>query len=65
MMLYWIVVYISKNHPNSLTIILSNDKNLCSKALMNELLTVSFRPNMSGELIAKLYIMKIFKDLEK
>ena len=46
-------LYFKKNHPNSLTIILSNDKNLCSKALMNELLTVSFRPNMSGELIAK------------
>ncbi|RCK65324.1 Transcriptional protein SWT1, partial [Candida viswanathii] len=47
-------LYFKETHPTRLTIVLSNDKNLCAKALMNELLTVSFRPNMSAELIAQM-----------
>lgn len=39
---------------DALVILLSNDKNLCMKALTNDVLTVSYRKNMSAELIAKM-----------
>mgnify|MGYP000006920654 CR=1 FL=1 len=45
-------LYFKKTYPQSLVILLSNDKNLCAKALSNDVLTVSFRENMSGRLIA-------------
>lgn len=38
----------------ALVILLSNDKNLCTKALTNDILTVSYRKGMSAELIAKI-----------
>ncbi|SCU87362.1 LAME_0D09802g1_1 [Lachancea meyersii CBS 8951] len=37
---------------NLFVILMSNDKNLCLKALTEKILTVSFRPGMSAELIA-------------
>lgn len=37
---------------NALVILLSNDKNLCLKALANDVLTVSYRKDMTASLIA-------------
>jgi rRNA-processing protein FCF1 len=37
---------------NALVILLSNDKNLCMKALANDVLTVSYRKGMTADLIA-------------
>lgn len=45
-------LYFKENYENSLVILLSNDKNLCLKALSNDILTVSYRKTMSAELIA-------------
>ncbi|KAK6198043.1 PIN domain-containing protein [Scheffersomyces amazonensis] len=42
-----------QNHPKSLVVLFSNDKNFCMKALANHILTVSFRKDMTAELIAK------------
>lgn len=46
-------LYFQKNCPHTLQVLMSNDKNLCMKALLNEVLTVSFRPEMSAKLIAE------------
>lgn len=46
-------IYFKENYPNSLVVLLSDDKNLCLKALTNEILTISYRENMTAELIAK------------
>ena len=46
-------LYFKQTYPQSLVILLSNDKNLCAKALSNDVLTVSFREDMSARLIAK------------
>lgn len=45
-------LYFKKSYPNTLQVLLSNDKNFCLKALSNELLTVSYRTDMNAELIA-------------
>ncbi|EGW30096.1 uncharacterized protein SPAPADRAFT_143967 [Spathaspora passalidarum NRRL Y-27907] len=37
----------------NLVVLLSNDKNLCNKALTNDVLTVTFKTGMSAKLIAK------------
>lgn len=42
-----------KERKNCFVILLSNDKNLCLKALTDDILTVSYRDGMTGELIAK------------
>ncbi|GMM56084.1 mRNA-processing endoribonuclease [Maudiozyma humilis] len=42
-----------KERLNCFVLLLSNDKNLCLKALTEEILTVSFRPGMTGDLIAE------------
>ncbi|KAG0661618.1 hypothetical protein C6P45_001295 [Maudiozyma exigua] len=42
-----------KERQNCFVILLSNDKNLCLKALTDDILTVSYRRGMTGELIAK------------
>lgn len=42
-----------KERQNCFVILLSNDKNLCLKALTEDILTVSYRTGMTGELIAK------------
>lgn len=47
-------LYFQKNHPNTLQVLLSNDKNLCLKALSNDLLTVSYRKEMNAKLIAEM-----------
>ncbi|KAG7660601.1 uncharacterized protein J8A68_005867 [[Candida] subhashii] len=47
-------IYFKQTHPHNLVVLLSNDKNLCSKALMNDMLTVSFRKDMTAELIASM-----------
>lgn len=41
-----------ENGGGNLSVLLSDDKNLCVKALVNNVLTVSFRPGMTAELIA-------------
>ena len=43
-----------KERKNCFVILLSNDKNLCLKALTEEVLTVSYRTGMTGELIARI-----------
>ncbi|ONH67254.1 Transcriptional protein SWT1 [Cyberlindnera fabianii] len=42
-----------KEKENALVVLLSNDKNLCMKALTNEVLTVSYRKGMTAELISQ------------
>ena len=46
-------LYLQKFKPRSLIVLLSNDKNLCLKALSHDILTVSFRKSMTGQLIAE------------
>ncbi|CAI5760162.1 unnamed protein product [Candida verbasci] len=46
-------LYFKQKFPQYLTILLSNDKNLCSLALSNDILTVSFNNEMTGEGISK------------
>lgn len=43
-------VYFKENYGN-LVVLLSNDKNLCLKALSNDILTVSFRKEMNADVI--------------
>lgn len=45
-------LYFRQKNPKSLQVLLSNDKNLCLKALLNDVLTVSHRDGMSAETIA-------------
>ncbi|VEU19459.1 DEKNAAC100630 [Brettanomyces naardenensis] len=45
-------LYFKMKHPGSLIILMSNDKNLCVKALTNEILTISYRKGMTSRLIA-------------
>jgi rRNA-processing protein FCF1 len=42
-----------KDRTGALVILLSNDKNLCMKALAHEILTVSYRKGMTADLIAR------------
>lgn len=42
-----------KQNTKSLVILFSNDKNLCVKALSNEILTVSYKEGMDAELICR------------
>ncbi|WEJ97714.1 hypothetical protein PSN45_005273 [Yamadazyma tenuis] len=46
-------LFFKQNYPANLVVLLSNDKNLCLKALSNEVLTVSYRPTMSAKLIGE------------
>lgn len=41
-----------ENGGNNMVVLLSNDKNLCVKALVNNVLTISYRPGMTADLIA-------------
>lgn len=41
-----------ENGGNNMVVLLSNDKNLCVKALVNNVLTISYRNGMTAELIA-------------
>jgi len=45
-------LYLQMKCPRSLVILMSNDKNLCVKALSNDILTISYRRGMTAELIA-------------
>lgn len=45
-------LYLKECHANSLIVLFSNDKNLCTKALANGVLTVSYKKHMTSELIA-------------
>ncbi|SGZ57904.1 CIC11C00000002439 [Sungouiella intermedia] len=47
-------LYFQKHKPHTLQVLMSNDKNLCMKALLNNVLTVSFRDEMSAKLIAEM-----------
>ncbi|GEQ67171.1 hypothetical protein JCM33374_g834 [Metschnikowia sp. JCM 33374] len=46
-------LYYKSEYKHTLQILFSNDKNLCSKALMNEVLTISYQKGMSSQLIAE------------
>lgn len=46
-------LYFKGAFPNTLHVILSNDKNLCMKALLSDILTISHRPGMEAKVIAK------------
>lgn len=39
--------------PQTLHVVLSDDKNLCAKALLNDILTISYRDEMDAQMIAK------------
>jgi hypothetical protein len=47
-------LYLQQQHPKSVVVLLSNDKNFCLKALSNDVLTVSYRPGMSAQNIAQM-----------
>lgn len=47
-------LYLQQQHPKSVVVLLSNDKNFCLKALSNDVLTVSYRPGMSAQKIAEM-----------
>ncbi|OBA16992.1 hypothetical protein METBIDRAFT_48001 [Metschnikowia bicuspidata var. bicuspidata NRRL YB-4993] len=46
-------LYYKEEYKHTLQILFSNDKNLCLKALMNDVLTISFHKDMSAQLIAE------------
>lgn len=46
-------IYFKHTNRNNLIVLLSNDKNLCLKALTNDILTVSYQQHMTGELIGE------------
>lgn len=46
-------LYYKAEYKHTLQILFSNDKNLCLKALMNEVLTISYHKEMSAQLIAQ------------
>lgn len=46
-------LWLKRERPKSLQVLMSNDKNLCMKALLEDILTVSFREQMSAEIIAR------------
>ncbi|KAF8005518.1 hypothetical protein HF325_000975 [Metschnikowia pulcherrima] len=46
-------LYYKEEYKHTLQILFSNDKNLCLKALINEILTVSYLKDMSSRLIAE------------
>lgn len=46
-------LYFQQHYAHHLIVLLSNDKNLCNKALMHDILTVSFRPGMEAKLIGR------------
>lgn len=45
-------LYFHENNPTSIIVLLSNDKNLCAKALSNSVLTISYQNELTPELIA-------------
>lgn len=45
-------LYIKRENPKTVQVLMTNDKNLCAKALLNDILTVSYRDGMSAERIA-------------
>lgn len=47
-------LYFREKNPKTLQVLLSNDKNLCMKALANEVLTVSHRSGMTAQQIASM-----------
>lgn len=49
-------LYFQKTYPNSIVVLLSNDKNLCLKALANDVLTVSYRPKMTAAMIGDMVL---------
>lgn len=46
-------LYFQKKHPLALTVLFSDDKNLCMKALLNKVPTVSYRAEMTARVIAE------------
>lgn len=46
-------LFFQQEYPCTLQILLSNDKNLCTKALLNDVLTVSYEKTMTAEDIAR------------
>lgn len=53
-----------ENYGNNLVILLSNDKNLCVKALVNNLLTISYRNGMTADLIASNIVSELQDEME-
>lgn len=51
-------LFYQTTYPTSLVVMLSNDKNLCLKALANEVLTVSYRPGMNAKLIGEMVLQE-------
>ncbi|CAN3373178.1 hypothetical protein DIURU_001169 [Diutina rugosa] len=47
-------LYIKKHHPNDLVVLMSNDKNLCAKALIEPVPTVTVVPEMTAISIAEM-----------
>lgn len=49
-------LYFQKEFPHTLQVLLSNDKNLCMKALLNKVLTVSHRENLDARFISEMIL---------
>lgn len=46
-------LYLKQHHPHDLIILMSNDKNLCAKALSDNVLTVTVLKDLTAEIIAE------------
>lgn len=53
-----------ENNGNNLVVLLSNDKNLCVKALVNNILTISYRSGMTADLIASNVVSELRSETE-
>lgn len=40
-------LYLQQHHPHTIQVLMSNDKNLCARALLNQILTISYSSSMS------------------
>ncbi|GME77359.1 unnamed protein product [Ambrosiozyma monospora] len=57
-------LYFKKNNPGHMVVLMSNDKNLSVKALTNELLTISHRPQMTAKLICDTIVKENATNIE-
>lgn len=48
-----------ENGGDNMVVLMSNDKNLCVKSLVNNVLTISYRPEMTAKLIASNIILEM------
>ncbi|GMG31877.1 unnamed protein product [Ambrosiozyma monospora] len=57
-------LYFKENNAGHMVVLMSNDKNFCVKALTNELLTISHRPQMTAKLIGDTIVRENSTNIE-